>query len=290
MRIVLFGLLLLVGREMRADSIIPSNARFNLLLEQNVTIPGRPLILFERLNEDDHYSLSRFGYEWARLIADGDTIPLKLIDSCAGKSFTQWLFEPEGSMEYGKQNFFCIYFGRYDRLNGATANCFIINNPIQDCATRSKGEINGIPKLLETQDSSYFPAKKVILRINAFDENAMLLKAVYTDRVTGEKHKRYFQLESAESDTGLVIDIGLADLISTVNYSLEITLINLYGDQLGPILLSEDVRFKKGSRYVYGEESDPLVYLKVIGIIGLCILFALGYFYYKFKRLTKNPN
>lgn len=286
MRFVLFGLLLLVGREMRADSIIPSNTRFNLLLEQNVAIPGRPLILFERLNEDDHYSLSRFGYEWARLIADGDTIPLKLIDSCAGKSFTQWLFEPEpeGRMEYGKQNFFCIYFGRYDRLNGTSANCFIINNPIEDCGTRTKGEINGIPELLETQDSSYFPAKKVLLRINAYDENAMLLKAVYTDRVTGEKHKRYFQLESAESDTGLVIDIGLADLISTVNYSLEITLINLYGDQLGSIMLNEDVRFKKGSRYVYSEEKQKQPEEISSVFIGLFFIVAFSALFIAVKR------
>lgn len=290
MRILLFCVLLLVGLEMRADYVIPYNVQFNILIPQAAAIPASPLILFERVNEDNNDSLPRFGFEWARLIADGDTIPLKLIDSCAGKSCTQWLFKPEGMMVDRKQNFFCIYFGRYGRLYGTAASCFLMNNPIRDCAERNKPEMHGLPQLLETQDSAYVPFKKVFLRINATDENAMLLKAVYTDRATGEKYKRYFQLQSAKSDTGSVIDIGIIDLNTAHIHAIEITLIDLAGNQSAPILLRDDVRFNKGSRYVYAEENGLLTYLKMIGIIGLCILFALGYFHYRFRRITKKPN
>lgn len=289
MRIVLFCLVLISGVEMQADSLYLDHP-LHLFLMPEGAIPERSLILYERVMGGTGTSPVSFGYEWAKLIAEADTIPVKLIDSCGGDSRRQWLFKPERGMMSEKQYVFCILFGWHDKLYGSTANCFILKNPIQDCAERNPPEMHGIPHLVETQDSVYYPFKKVFVRINVSDENEMLLKAVYTDRITGEKWKRYFRLNSIDSDTGSVVNIGLIDLNTSHTFGLEITLIDLYGNQSTPLQISEDVRFIKGGRYVYGESNDPLIYRKMTLIIGLCILFALGCFYYRFNRLTKKSN
>lgn len=287
MRIVLFCMLLLVGQDMRAYFIGKYETWFNVLIPQDYPIPAQSLILFERLSLSDNYANLEFNYEWITLVADGDTIPIKRIDSCAGESYTQWLFKPGREMKRGKQYLFCVYFGMYDRSYGTSANCLILDNPIQHTRDNKQPGMHGLPQLLETQDSTYFPAKKVFIRINATDENAMLLKAIYTDRVTGEKYKRYFQLQSAKSDTGSVIDIGIAGLISSGTYALEITLMDLAGNQSAPILLGDDVRFNKGSHYVYAEEKRKITHAIMGTLTGLVLILAFGGLFIAVRRLSR---
>lgn len=280
MRILLFCVLLLFGREMRGYHVASEQPDFSF--KENIT-QSRPLILYSCEVWRGVNSVESFRYESVALIAEGDTIPLQLLDSCYGNFHVQWLFQPQRAMSNDKEYTFNVNLGS-NSLYSSNVFYYMLNTQIRTTPDKRPPEIRGKPTLDETRDSIYNPFVNVFISLHAFDETPMLVRAIYTDRITGEKQKAYFHLDDAQLDVGSELCAGILDLNTAHTYLLEITVFDQAGNQSIPFVFSDEVRFEKDGRYNYSEAKRQQADSKMVIIIAVSLLIALGGLFIAVRR------
>jgi hypothetical protein len=191
MRFVLFGLLLLVGQDMRADCMPRHNSNIRYL---SGFYSSRPVLWFS-FNYYKETDIPVFRYGRPYLYCGNDTIPLQVIDSIINKRNQQWLLRPVRDMQhdsvYHAISFDTITFDlelqlQYDLLAGPGWMIYPKTGRIDTEPPRLTGEI----KILEIGDSADRNCggyTGVTLLIPRSDTMQWIVKGIFTETETGKQ-------------------------------------------------------------------------------------------------------
>lgn len=195
MRIVLFGLMLLMGQKMRADCMALSWTNFQ---DKNWFYTSRPLLWFN-FNYYDSTDVPVFRHGRPYIFCGKDTIPLQAIDSIINTRNQQWLLRPVRAMQ--KDSVYRLFTAdsvTWDPALDLQYNLYSVRGSVMYATPPASGiqppRLTGDIKVESVHDSAGEICggyTGLTLLIPRADTTQWIVKGVFTDTETGKQLTGY---------------------------------------------------------------------------------------------------